>query len=480
MPAPEVYDSALVLGLGRSGAAAARLLLGEGTKVTVVDEGDGPSLQERAGELRSMGATVSLGTRTITPAVGLSVCVVSPGVPAESEWIAVAVEAGAAIVAEIELGWTRSSSRTLAITGSNGKSTVAKLCRDALVRAGASAGLAGNYGLPMCEAVASDTQTEWIVLEVSSFQLETVREFRPEVGVLLNLLPNHLDRHGDMASYQRVKSKLFARMTDRGIGVVPSDLASVIATELKGEHKWVTFGTSADSDCIWQDGDVTCGGRALPCSRGDGAEMSSGMTSGVSFRDTYFDNPVLGLAAAATVAAICGCGYSPENAGLAAQTFEPLAHRMQTVCDRGGVRFIDDSKATNLAALSAALEMCDRPARLIAGGRLKEHDLALPKECLAKDATCVYLIGEAAEAMAAAWSAVTECRICGNLQAAVDAAWKDSLRGEAVLLAPGCTSFDQFNNFEERGDRFKEIVESLSCDPLGRGGVTPRCFVHKT
>ena len=179
------------------------------------------------------------------------------------------------------------------------------------------------------------------------------------------------------------------------------------------------------------------------------------------FAGTFLDNEILGLTAAAASAALRACGFSPDHVAAAAKDFEQLPHRMQRVAEVGGVEFVDNSKATNVAALFAALKMCNRPVRLIAGGRPKETDFSLVKELLATKGVMVYLIGESSLALASAWRDVVKCKLCETLAAAVESAWRDSIRGETVLLAPGCTSFDQFKNFEDRGEQFSKIVKSF-------------------
>ncbi|MEI6219047.1 MAG: cyanophycin synthetase, partial [bacterium] len=218
-----------------------------------------------------------------------------------------------------------------------------------------------------------------------------------------------------------------------------------------GLKTWTTFGADANADYVYSPGRVTHG----ELGKTDGSRHET------HFAGTFLDNEILGLTAAAASAALRACGFSPDHVAAAAKDFEQLPHRMQRVAEVGGVEFVDNSKATNVAALFAALKMCNRPVRLIAGGRPKETDFSLVKELLATKGVMVYLIGESSLALASAWRDVVKCKLCETLAAAVESAWRDSIRGETVLLAPGCTSFDQFKNFEDRGEQFSKIVKSF-------------------
>ncbi len=449
------YPTALILGLAASGEAAARLLLAEGTQVDIIDRNDGEGARRRASELEALGACVHLGCPDL-PSDSYAVCVVSPGVPASSEWVQSMRSRGAPVLAELELGWSRvcragvlgpgrTPCRVLAVSGSNGKSTLVKLCADALTLAGQRVAVAGNYGTPVSKVVMEDRDLDWLVLEVSSFQLETVSLFRPEVAVLMNVLPNHLDRHGDMVTYERLKARLFARMRPEDIGVVPEASAERVARLAASANRWVSFGVSPNADFRYLEDSVV-------------ERLSS---RGLVLAGTGFANQVLGLAAAAAAAAISACQEPLAALELAARNFQPLPHRMREVAILRQIRFVDDSKATNLAALMAGLQMSKAPVRLIAGGLPKHESYAAARELLAQKAAAVYLIGTAAEVMAAAWRDIIPCRLSQTLENAVRLAWSEARPGDTILLAPACASFDQFRSFEERGQRFLEIIRSL-------------------
>jgi UDP-N-acetylmuramoylalanine--D-glutamate ligase len=437
-------DSALVLGCGESGSAAAELLLRENRNVTIIDGGSEPALSERASRLASMGARVMTGA-TDLPDGEFDLCVVSPGIRSDNAWLKKARGRTGKVISELELGWSRCRSRTLAVTGSNGKSTVVKFCRDALRAAGDDAVMCGNCGPAISRICLEDRDPQWLVIEVSSFQLETVVDFRPDIGVLLNILPNHLDRHGGMADYTRIKMRLFGAMDRGNIGLLPADPAELRGMAGSQGIEWLTFGRGKGADYVFNDGEVSWDG--------EGGK--------VSLRNTVFDNAVLGVNAAAAIGALCAAGVQPATIASAASSFEPLEHRMSDIGMVGGVRFIDDSKATNIAALCAAVRTASGQVRLIAGGMLKEKDATSAKEVLATKALKVYLIGRDAEALKRQWDGSVPCKICVDLRNATESAWREGGQGETVLLSPGCASFDQFRNFEDRGVSFRNIVNSL-------------------
>lgn len=438
------HQHALVLGLGGSGVAAATLLLSEGSAVTVIDRALTDDLRAQARGLEEKGAKVLLREAGI-PATPFDLCVVSPGVPVTSPWIVEMTRRGVKVIPELELGWSRRRGRAVAVTGSNGKSTAVKLFSEALRHAGQSAVPAGNYGPAVSKVVLEQPGPAWLVLEVSTFQMETATAFRPDVGILLNIHPNHMDRHGNMATYTALKARLFANTVGEDACIVHEPLLGEVRRLSKGRGRWISFGAGGGSDYRYEKGKVF-----------------RGKQEKADFSGTHFGNDILGLAAAAVVAGVEACGMDPECVVRAAKTFVPLPHRMQRVREIGGVVFINDSKATNLAAMAAALRMLPGKALLIAGGLVKEKDFSFVKELLAQKVVGVYLIGQALEEMASAWSDIVPCYRCGTIEKAVAKAWNDARAGETVLLSPATASFDQFRNFEERGDVFARLVQDLA------------------
>ena len=417
----------MVLGYGRSGRAAERLLLSEGTEVSVLTE-------ERAG-LAEVFQTLEERD--------LDVCIDSPGFGLSNPWIRAVREAEIPLLSELELGWSRHRGKTVAVTGSNGKSTAVKWIFEMLELAGLKAAIGGNYGIPACEVVLENPDLDWLVLEVSSFQLETVQEFHAEVAVLLNLLPNHLDRHETMEVYRRTKERIFgSSLGDRCL--VPVDLLPQLKDDLgDAERAWTSFGAFPSADFFYQNGQVFHESRPV-----------------MDLSGTLFDSPVLGGCTGAAVAAVSqACGVPYSVATEAARCFDPLPHRLQRVGKIGGVTYVNDSKATNLAAMAVGLKACGKNIHLIAGGVPKESDYTFIKEILAERVRSIYLVGQVSRAMYQAWSGVCLCVECGTLETAFNAAKNAAKPGGTILLSPGCASFDQFRSFEERGERFMALFQ---------------------
>ena len=380
--------NALVFGNGRSGRAAAELLRREGAHVVVLDGDDA------------------------WPGGAWDVCVTSPGIPLDHPWKVAARAAGGKVISELQLGASRWKGRTLAVTGSKGKSSVVKLIADTLNLAGVPAVPCGNYGTPLCEVVnrRGDGADAWAVVEVSSFQMETTDDFHPDAAAILNLQEDHLDRHGSAEAYHALKRKLLA-----------------------GARQ--AFDESALQ------------GLAL-----DGA------ASLALLRGSYFDNEILRVNGLIAVALLRVAGLDDAQIAAGFRAFEPLPHRMQLVAERDGVRYVDDSKATSLAALDAGVAMCGGPVRLIAGGLAKGDNPKTVIPRLRSAVKKVYLIGRCADQFLSAWREAVPCEACGTLDRAVEAARRDAVAGETVLLSPGAASFDQFDSYGVRGDAFASFV----------------------
>jgi UDP-N-acetylmuramoylalanine--D-glutamate ligase len=431
----------MVCGLGASGVAAARLLRAEGASVLAVDERETPEGRKNAEELRALGCKVALGAAR-PPEGPFDLAAVSPGLPVDAPFLSELRRRGIPLFSEMELGWSRFRGRTLGVTGSNGKSSVVKALAECLQATGLRAAPCGNYGLPVCQIVAESPSLDWLVIEVSSFQLETCTEFRPDVGVLLNVLPNHLDRHGTLEVYARLKARLFARQGTGDVALTPPEWREPFREWSGGRGRWQTFGTDSREDFAFAVSRIAERGGAS-----------------IGLQGSYFNNEVLGPNAAALFGAARAAGVSPETMQAALRGFAPLPHRAEPVGEIGGVLYVNDSKATNLSAMVASIRMQDRPVLLIAGGRPKETDFSAALPILENRVRGVYLIGEAAPAMAAAWGEAVPCEVCGTLDRAVLAARRAARPGDAVLLAPACTSYDQFRAYAERGEAFRKFAK---------------------
>ena len=423
-------ETHLVLGLGESGYWAARLLLREGRGVTAVDASEDERVMRRARDLRSRGAEVHTAAVDL-PDQTFAQAVVSPGIRSDHPWILRLVSDHVPIRAELEWASRHCRPSLLAVTGTNGKSTTVKLCVDALRRAGKSAEPGGNYGRCLSRLVVESTPLDWIVLEVSSFQLEWTETFR----------------HGTMDAYSRLKFRLFENMTRHDDGIIGEHVAVPGGTRRFPPVPLKTFGLSSSADVRFERGCVY-------------VRYRPGVPP-IDISGTLFDNLVMGTAAAAAVAAVDACGVAPGLIAEATRHFKPLPHRMQLAAEIDGVAFVNDSKATTLSALRAALTMVDRPVRLIAGGLLKEKKLKPVKELLEKKTRRVYLIGQDGPALKEAWADAVECVDAGTLDEAVRLAWADACAGDVILLSPGTASFDQFENFEERGQRFLSLANAI-------------------
>jgi len=454
-----VDDGALVWGLGESGAAAARLLRAAGWNVVVAEDRRAPAAEARAAALAPLGVRVAWSV-TAWSGIRPALVVLSPGVPPGDPRLTPFHAAGVPVRGEFELGAHFARGPLVAVTGSSGKSSIVKLLAETLRAAGRPARPCGNYGEPLSAAVAAAAPAETLVAEASSFQLETVRRLPTcAAALLLNLHPNHLDRHGTWAAYEAAKLRLFAAAPEAAAVVIPAAWRSRLRREYPAAAaRAVTFAAEPDD--------------AADFRRGADGVLYRGAAPWARLTGSYFDNPVLGVNAAGA-AAVCAALDVPAAAlEQAARDFRPLPHRRQLVGEYGGVRFVDDSKATTLDALTASVRMCGGPVRLIAGGLLKEDAPERVKDLLASDVRMVYLIGSCAQTLRAAWSDSVPCRVCGDLAKATAEACREARPGETVLLAPGCASFDQFVGYHERGEQFAQRVKGYGDhEATGRFGV---------
>jgi UDP-N-acetylmuramoylalanine--D-glutamate ligase len=282
--------------------------------------------------------------------------------------------------------------------------------------------------------------------------------FHPHIALLLNLQPDHLDRHTDLAEYKQLKFRMFANMDARDYSLLPSDLDAehLMNTRVPCDR----FGADLKSDWIYEAGRIIH--HPSPQPRG-ALSGEAGNATCFQIKGTWFDNEILGLAVAAGCAILLRTGLSKESILQGVMSFKPLSHRVQVIgTDARGVTWIDDSKATSLTATAAALRMVKKPVRLIAGGILKEKDLIFLKELLTQTTQKVYLIGECAGDMENAWASTVPCEIYGTIDRAVAAAAQDALSNETVLLSPGTASFDQFSSYRERGERFTHLVRAVA------------------
>ena len=433
-------QNVLVLGLGLSGRSAAQFCAERGARVIAADERPLESI-DGLGGLNS-----EIEIRTGMPFPDLSefdLVVPSPGIPA-ARWKDSARKAWG----DIELCYRALSIPIIAVTGTNGKSTVVRLIESMARAAGLRAQAAGNLGIPALDLVGAPLDVA--ILEVSSFQLESVDQFRPRVSVLLNLSPDHFDRHHDLEGYLAAKTRIFARQGDGDSAVLNGGDPRVRDVSLPfGVERLMFHRRPAAGDGAWMDGQNAI------VRRGGAQQVAKLSGSSLSFADQR-ENLL------ASVLALCALDVDLDKAVQALASFEGLPHRREAVAEINGVRYVDDSKATNVGAAAHALETTSGPIVWIVGGRHKGGDLKPLSLCAAKRVRLALLIGEAASEFESAFDGVVALERVGDLATAVERAAKVAEAGDVVLLAPACASFDQFESFEERGRTFQQAVRALA------------------
>jgi UDP-N-acetylmuramoylalanine--D-glutamate ligase len=445
MVAYEIPPRVLIVGLGRSGLAAARLAAVDGAEVWVTDsrpEDELASVLEGLPE----GSRVFAGGHPESSLDGVGLVVASPGVPPQSRIVRSAVARGITVATELEFAWRhRQDAPLAAITGSNGKSTVTELVAHMLRENGADVGAGGNLGTPASQMVLDGGWQSW-VLEVSSFQAELLTAMTPQAAVFLNLSQDHLERHPDMASYLAAKQRLFAFQGAGDVAVLNADDPAVAATVTAARKRFFSLEKATDG-CL-EDGVLVLDGEPLV------------KTDEVRLSGTHN----LANALAASLAAKALGAKRPAMASVL-RRFEGLEHRHRMVHTGGGVVWVDDSKATNVGATLAALGgYRGGSVHLILGGQAKGQDFGLLEDEIRRAAVRLYLIGEDGPAIGESLAGSAPIETCSTLEEAVRRARVEAVAGQWVLLAPGCASFDQFANYGERGDRFaalaREEVES--------------------
>ncbi len=422
-----IGETAVVVGAGRSGLAAARLLCREGARVRLLDSNhDAFSGREGlAAELRQLGIAIELGPHTSGQFENAAFVVPSPGIPVAC--LADLVnEERTEILAEMELAWRYLENEpVLAVTGTSGKTTTASLAAAMLHEQGYAVFLGGNIGTPLSEYVLSGHKADVLVLEISSFQLQTCSTFCPRAGILLNITPNHLDYHKDMAEYTEAKFRLFRCQDEGDLAVLGESLRSLAGQySLKARQVYV------------------------------------------SATNRFSESSLMGAHNRVNEeAAWQACrlfGVSEENAARAVARFAPLSHRLERVCERGGVLFVNDSKCTTVSSLKVALEAFDRPVRLLCGGKFKGGDLAGLAGLVKNRVSEVALFGDSREHFEQAWQGLVPMSWHASLEPAVRHLAASARKGDVVLMAPATSSFDLYANYEERGKDFKRIVGKLS------------------
>jgi len=453
-----------VVGLGQTALSVVRLLLRKGACPFVTDSATHSKLAPYCTELDELGVSYETGGHSSEAFEDAAVVIPSPGVSPALEPIASARARGSAVVGEMEFAFGYCPSRLLAVTGTNGKTTTTELLRSLVAACGHRVVLAGNNSFPFSSAVMLDPAPDYIVLEVSSYQLETAQTFRPWVGVVLNVTPDHLARHGTVEAYAAIKGRIFARQEAGDIAVVNMDDPHVraMASGLRG-MVW-PFSVEGEK-----------GVKGVKSGKGEvglyvrGEEILLGDTAVARVDDTRLPgrHNLVNVLAGLSVMRAGGFDWDRTLEGL--RGFEGVEHRLEPVGSLDGVDFFNDSKSTNIDSLKVALESFERPVVLIAGGEGKGSDYRILRSLIGRRVRKMLTIGADAGALEAAFGDVVGVERASDMADAVRRAAGAAGAGDVVLLSPGCASFDMFENFEDRGRVFKAAVRACIAGEIGTG-----------
>lgn len=444
-------DSVLVIGVGRSGLATAEVLRGRGVAVVAYDDKDSSDLASERDQLAKLGVPLIDRDQLDAAVTAATAAVLSPGVPLTNPAVLKIARLGLPVYSEIEVAYRLCAAPIIAVTGSKGKSTTTALIGHLLRQSGMSVRVGGNIGNPLIRETAAAQSDEWVVAEVSSFQLEAIREFAPHISVLLNVTADHLDRYPSMEEYAEAKFRIFAnqRAEDAFVGNADDEYCARLragARPIPARAHWFSASGREGASVVLEDGAIV--------RRHPGGKRRTVLAKPGDLKLRGAHNLANALAAS-LAALLAGAKVEAVRAGLG--SFEPLPHRLATVVSEGGIEWVDDSKATNPDAVVKALQSFTRPIVLIAGGKAKNTDFAGLGAVAAERAKAVVLIGEAAQVMGAAMGGVP-VRYASTMADAVDIAAQTASRGDVVLLSPGCASFDMFESAEQRGEIFADLA----------------------
>lgn len=444
-------DEVAVLGLARSGRAVVELLLDEGYSVYASDSSETTDVIETAELLRARGAAADTGRHDLARIAHAAIVVLSPGIPPDAPPVKAARDAGRPIVSEVEVALDfLGASKIIAVTGTNGKTTTTALIAHILRALGKNSIPAGNIGMPLSTLAQRKEKPEWIALEMSSFQLHDTPGIKPLVGVLTNLSPDHLDRYASVKEYYADKALLFANGDANSRWVINADDPESMAMTEKVKGKRYFFSLVSPADACYDTGSLALkvlGRDLMP--RTDLALIGS-------------HNVANSLAAALAVMVADPSFQKPaarDAIAEALRTFPPLAHRLERVAEKNGVRWINDSKATNVSSAKVAIEGMERPTVLLLGGKHKGESYAPLADAIRKNVKRVIAYGEAAPLIAGDLSGIVRVDTLGSdFEEVIAAARSAAQPGENILLSPACSSFDMFKNYEERGESFRKLA----------------------
>jgi len=440
----------LIIGLGKTGLALTRFLVKHGAHVLVTDMKDAKDMNENINALKGLPVNFHMGCHRYEKLPQVDMIIPSPGVPPCNALLVEGAEKGLPIISEMELAFSYLKEPIIAITGTNGKTTTTKLIGEILKRCGKRVFVGGNIGNPLVEYVDGGERADYLVVEVSSFQLQWVNNFHPSVSVLLNMSADHLDYHANFEEYRSIKEKVFARQT-------PSDLAILNADDPLSEE----MAGRIDADIIQFSSSkklergISIEGPLL-CYRDEGGVKEDYPVEGFKIRGVHNLENIM---AAIVAARRCGC----PAAGIidTVRNFEGIPHRIEFVRSKNGVDIYNDSKGTNVDAVKRALESFSRPVILLMGGRDKGGDFGILSALIGEKVKKVILFGEARDKIGSFIEGITDTGWSENLKDALEKAYESASPGDVILLSPGCSSFDSFANYKERGNYFKEIARDL-------------------
>jgi UDP-N-acetylmuramoylalanine--D-glutamate ligase len=442
----------LVVGLGKSGLSAAMFLRAQGARVTVSDTRSAVALEKEIPALLEAGIMVESGGHGLLTFRRQDLIVVSPGVPMDTPEVKQVIAFGLPVIGELELASRYLRGQVVAITGSNGKTTTTTLVGKIFADAGVPTLVGGNIGLPVIDLVAKSNPETVSVLEVSSFQLETVEEFHPWIAVVLNITPDHLDRHGSFESYVAAKERIFARQNASDVLVLNADdrVTQMCAARATSEVFWFSATKVVRRGAFVRDGVIVW------------VEKEGGVTepvmpvSEIRLKGAHNVENVLAAVCAARLAKVAAESVRASVAG-----FRAVEHRLELVRKFNDVEYYNDSKATNVDAAMKAVASFPGGIHLILGGKDKDSDYRVMADMLKKRVKVVYTVGSAAEKIERQLHGVVKMVSAQTIETAVAKAAKVALPGDVVLLSPACSSFDQFENYEHRGRVFRQSVSEL-------------------
>ena len=452
----------LVVGLGKSGIASALFLADRGARVAVSDTKSEEELPHEIPQLLDRGIVVEAGYHGERTFKEQELIVISPGVPADVPQLVQARQAGIPVIGEVELAARFLKGRIVAITGSNGKTTTTTLAGEIIAASGQKTLVGGNIGTPAISFVETATDDTWVVLEVSSFQLETIETFHPKIAAVLNVTPDHLDRHHTFENYAAAKRRIFENQTGSDFAVLNADDATctAMADKTQATVYWFSRQRAVDHGAFVR-------GEAIVWRQSDG-EQTIMPVAEISLKGAHNVENVLAAVCAGMLA-----GVDPADIRGAVANFKAVEHRLEYVATVRGVQYYNDSKATNVDATIKALESFPRGIHLILGGKDKGSDYSVLNPLLAKRVKRVYTIGAAAAKIESQLKG-TAVVSAGTIDNAVRRASEAAAPGDIVLLAPACASFDQFVSYEHRGRVFKDLVrqmEAREAQPAGSNRV---------